>query len=392
MSPNPPPGRTRIFLVHGTWAGPTKWFFWKRTDRWVDEGQSFREELKTAIEKNGRNVEFEVVDWSGYNLHCSRLKAVTTLREAINKKLAENDSGFIVSHSHGGNIALLANSDPNISSRLSGIVCMATPFLVATPIGGRALGMSISNLSYLGLVLLCLLPVVGACWWFFGQVTILTLLFGGMLALVPCSVLRSHQWPKSEVEASTTPAPTNLFVIRAPGDEASGALGVSNCFEWLAGFLWRWCAEPFTTLKGKIALAVALPLTTFCLLWATNSYFRESVRIKPWSLISLAIISVVVFFLSAAWLFLLAVQAIRMIVRGVHGWDLPFRTLGLAVSAEPSPVGTFPVWIHAPKESPMGILAHSRIYENDKVIQEIAKWISTEIEKQDDIDPSQITA
>lgn len=87
-------------------------------------------------ERLGPKTRFEPFDWSGANSHRKRRKAGSELGEKI-RKLAEdpNKTGrlYLVAHSHGGNVALYAQAKPEIARRVSGVVCLGTPFLWCHP-------------------------------------------------------------------------------------------------------------------------------------------------------------------------------------------------------------------------------------------------------------------
>ncbi|HEY5970402.1 MAG TPA: hypothetical protein VIT22_00275 [Pseudoxanthomonas sp.] len=71
--------------------------------------------------------------WSGRNSFSARKAASLDLRIRIRGLVEENvtDKQFIIAHSHGGNLALLASGDDSIEKDVAGIVCLSTPFLQA---------------------------------------------------------------------------------------------------------------------------------------------------------------------------------------------------------------------------------------------------------------------
>src|SRR5712691_6963998 len=125
-----------VHLVHGT-----QFYVWRKPnipwvkDESVDEDGSlgsFRRGLSRRLAERGHAaVEFDVVPWSGRNRHGARLEAARELRRHVMKAGQEAAQHFVVAHSHGGNACLLAlRDDADLSKRLSGIVCLSTPFLV----------------------------------------------------------------------------------------------------------------------------------------------------------------------------------------------------------------------------------------------------------------------
>lgn len=121
----PVPARSRnadlvvVVLVHGTFAPKAPW---SRSD------SDFAEALALRL---GPNTLVETFDWSGANSHEARLLAGQQLSERLRSIHAKHDRYriFIIGHSHGGNVALYALREHEDQGLVSGVVCMATPFL-----------------------------------------------------------------------------------------------------------------------------------------------------------------------------------------------------------------------------------------------------------------------
>jgi hypothetical protein len=62
------------------------------------------------------------------------MEAAKKLADALNENLESypDAAHFVIAHSHGGNLALYALHDARLQERLSGIICMNTPFISAT--------------------------------------------------------------------------------------------------------------------------------------------------------------------------------------------------------------------------------------------------------------------
>ena len=110
----------RFTLVYGTWGSKSKW---------TKQGSTFRTLLTAA---SGSRCSFRRCTWTGANRQADRVLAVEKLRRRLTNqfKTSKNVRHFVVAHSHGGNIALTTALAPEIGSRLSGVVCLNTPFLV----------------------------------------------------------------------------------------------------------------------------------------------------------------------------------------------------------------------------------------------------------------------
>jgi pimeloyl-ACP methyl ester carboxylesterase len=108
-----------VTFIHGTWG---------RRSRWYSEGSKLRERLTARF---GNRVHFNVVRWSGRNSHAARAAAITELRRSLDclEGGTVNSRHFVITHSHGGNIAIYALREADIRTRLSGVICLNTPFM-----------------------------------------------------------------------------------------------------------------------------------------------------------------------------------------------------------------------------------------------------------------------
>jgi hypothetical protein len=113
-----------IFLVHGTFAPNAPWL-----------GEHSL--LRTVVQRHfpSQTTKFNPFTWSGKNTHSARLQAAADLRAGLLESLRANSNArhFLICHSHGGNVALYAMHDLAEASRISGIVCMGTPFITCKP-------------------------------------------------------------------------------------------------------------------------------------------------------------------------------------------------------------------------------------------------------------------
>jgi hypothetical protein len=116
-----------VTLVHGTVL-----FRRKGTPSWIEDGSFFRGELRKTL--NGM-VEFFPFRWSGDNSHRERAKAVRQLEAQLIEQHRSNPHAkhFVIAHSHGGNVARWAVQNAECAKSISGIVCLATPFIRLRP-------------------------------------------------------------------------------------------------------------------------------------------------------------------------------------------------------------------------------------------------------------------
>jgi hypothetical protein len=73
-----------------------------------------------------------------------------------------NAHHFVVAHSHGGNVAMYALADESLASRVSGVVCLGTPFFACKPRNLRAAAPLVGILLIFTVVISFLLAC-GAC-------------------------------------------------------------------------------------------------------------------------------------------------------------------------------------------------------------------------------------
>lgn len=111
--------RLVITLVHGTFA---------RGAQWTLKGSILCNHIAASL---GSDTRFERFQWSGQNYQQARINAAAELKEFILARLLEQPQArhYIIAHSHGGNVALLALRDKELANRISGLITLATPFL-----------------------------------------------------------------------------------------------------------------------------------------------------------------------------------------------------------------------------------------------------------------------
>lgn len=103
-----------IWMVHGTWA---------QFATWPSAGSSIGRALEREL---GPHLYIRTFRWTGRNRAIARQAAVEEFIAAV-KSNDISDKNFIISHSHGGNIALAAAAaHPEL---IDGVVTLNTPFL-----------------------------------------------------------------------------------------------------------------------------------------------------------------------------------------------------------------------------------------------------------------------
>jgi hypothetical protein len=123
--------RRVIVAVHGTrhlLPFRLRARFTKSIDQtpWTAPDSRFMSGLKAIL---GDATEVASFDWSGDNTFRARQEAAVELREFILQHRAPASALYVIAHSHGGNIALSAASDPFVADSLEGVILLSTPFI-----------------------------------------------------------------------------------------------------------------------------------------------------------------------------------------------------------------------------------------------------------------------
>jgi len=122
-----------FLLVHGTFAIDADWVH-DDTD-----ARTFRTKMRDQL-KDEYEVRFDVFPW-GYRGRVLRLMDNTDARRlygvgAFGKHLVNcedvsaSNQRYVVAHSHGGNIVMSALRDPELRNKVTGVICLSSPFLV----------------------------------------------------------------------------------------------------------------------------------------------------------------------------------------------------------------------------------------------------------------------
>lgn len=152
---------------------------------------------------------------------------------------------YVVTHSHGGNITLRAIRESDIERGLTGVVCLATPFL---HLRRRYLGpyrwehlfmMSLLLLAVSGGVVLALLMERIPALKELPDFVVFVLSIIGSVAIAAMLVLW-ERWADGLIREWELPRIENsrLLIIRTSGDEAQGALSGLQAVGWLSTRVW----------------------------------------------------------------------------------------------------------------------------------------------------------
>ena len=397
-----------VTLVHGTWAPNAAWL--------REDSLLCRSILAAFPDQVLRFVPFR---WSGHNSVSARFRGAQTLAAKLGALRQEWPEArhVLIGHSHGGFVALSALREAALDERICGVACLSTPFLMA-----RVRPMS--RLARVGLTVTPALLVAFG----FGQVVVHSPLgaivdrhedLKGVFGLLTL-VLAAFAWywtPRAVQRLSARVfermqlpelAPHRLFIVRAPRDEASAALGAAQILNFAVSRIWdrassilddairrgdvwleavgkvRWPLHAFNValVVAAVLMAFVVPKTTFSAA-TTNIVCAVLLGIAgvSWGLL-----------LSESWgkiigLLLLGVIAAPLpvllaLLAIPFAPELAVVSLVLDVSAEATPPGVWTVRQLRPEpdRAPDGAtLMHSVAYQDTAAIAALIDWMQARI-------------
>lgn len=253
-------------LAHGIWAGKAGW---------MQPGSLLRRTFGAYLP----DVIFEPFPWSGRNGLVSRLHAAKDLRAHLLRMVHQYPSAqhFIIAHSHGGNVALAALCDQEMRDRVSGVVCLSTPFLTADlRRHGKDLILAIlvDCCLLIGGVGLYLFLRAELSWW--SVALLFVSLFSGVVLIgnyprVDAWWSRRANTDKEWLQLPPMPR-DKLLLVRVAGDEANGLLGFIQLVCWAFDKIWRilerrrarieaWCKE--RPILEETTMIISVPFFMF---------------------------------------------------------------------------------------------------------------------------------
>lgn len=396
-----------ITNVHGTCASDAKW-----TQPDSALSQHLRHHLPGTIE-------IRPFQWSGKNSFTAREIAARELREHIQSVDLEHPGSnqFIVAHSHGGNVALLAAGHKSVKDKVTGIICLSTPFLQAwpRPLGaarivsaGAGVVLFLSNVVYLAL----------RHWiapsWLTVAITVLAMPGIWLLGTLALRIARRKTCSLPEFD------PKRMLILRTAGDEASAALGAATLFAALVTRIWSFTAQGATRwidsleaekkeqaeraarrARGEYPTLTPLKrwhaLLTVAMLIVTITAMILNIARPDWvntQTTAIVIVVYVLFWLSYAWkkvagllifgpmwwLSCMAMGPVLLLLCMLalfFGPSMAVSHLFLAVAAEPTPPGIWITYQLDPAQTPRGQigLMHSTLYDDPRAHKIMAQWI-----------------
>lgn len=306
--------------------------------------------------------------WSGLNGLRARRNAAYRLREKLAEDLRQSPEArhFVVAHSHGGNIAMYALRVPELAERISGIICMATPFLLVRlrdPNSGLFAihAAVILTLTWLGIFLLPFWTGFPAL----AKAAFVIVLSPLILNLFFKTWQNNARYWVKEMEPPSL-GKNQMLVAKITGDEASDVLKTAHLVFWLLNGVFEVMGLPDNFLRKKLGRA----------------YFSRS-RVYPLGVA----MSLVLLLKTSPQVALYTVLGVYLAsFASTGGRFLPH--LPLDISAEPEPPVPRECYTFEPLFRPSGLkptlpfsLQHSQIYEHPALFVVIADWVRSKRER-----------
>jgi hypothetical protein len=384
--------KLRVLLVHGTWGR-----FFPRLRRALHMGGTWFEEPSRFCEALRQRflipLEFSVFLWSGSNSARKRDEAALKLSRVVEENILRNpaDQHCIVSHSHGGNVALKAMHYLGKESSRVLLVTLATPFLLIFRNEFDVRFRWLPTVTYLaGAISICFLwwrvsyidyAAIHDYWPMLDQTPGLIILLAMYLGLIWClyrvgkSIFSTvydrkyspiHINKLQEITNYEVNRQQHILVVRGVSDEASLSLAIGSAIGALSRF--------FTALvlwvgKTWFQAAVILMIVGYTFQSAHDDLIKFAAGLGGWAVIFLFVI--------------LVFRIVAILARLVFGRDLLFLTEGYEINTSDAPDSHEHVRIVTvgPDVSQKGF--RHKLYYNAYAVQGIAEWLLDKLKGSD---------
>lgn len=390
-----------VTLVHGTFA---------KGAPWTKDGSILRREIAAALGEHGRDVVFGTFDWSGRNTHKARITAGYELARHI-RELRNNCRAckhFIVAHSHGGNVALLAHKHLPEEIHATGVATLGTPFIYAhlDPDLEQATEGGVRTEFAEGIVLNTLLwmlsGILAAVVFILSQellqatsfksiiwpIILGWATFSVLLQVLPPFVARLlTPWSprlaamKLGQALALKPMPdTHVLSFVYPGDEAGRLLNALELTTAMPTRAVKWFKE-IAGVVGSVAFLIFILSAFFAepITWATGI---QEERLKN---LAVSAMSGVLLGGFAIWFLLVFVRYVLSILRGHpagFGWERPSIHAHVDIGVQPTAAAP-QLKSNAHQEVPFTVaddarrgLRHSGLYEDKRILKALAYWMA----------------
>jgi hypothetical protein len=396
-----------VTTVHGTYASKAIW---------PEPDSPLAKALQARL---GARLKVIPLRWSGGNNPKERGKAAEQLQKHL-LRLHEADEAatqFVIAHSHAGNVALYAMRDPDLQEIVSGVVCLATPFLIAAPRRIAHQGMMVHLVFTAVLVgvtpALLLMHWLRDIQWGWATWLIATVATALSMSLVIWGLKGVDKGSQRLLKAMELPKldSRKVLILRSAGDEASGVLVFFQFITWSAIRLYakllkmqaafrrqarEWSKHPFLLIVATLVGFVLLMGVVALMVYLKASMTMTLVVV----LVTMAVFVLCPFFLivrqlgMAMFVFdlfvggvLLGVIVLLSITLLPLGRQVALSNVLLDVTAETTPPGNWQIHLLTPAEEvddaeqseATEALRHS-IYEDPRTHDMIARWIEEKLD------------
>jgi hypothetical protein len=372
-----------VVLIHGTWAKDTKW---------TEPSSVLARTLDTVL---GKGTIIERFKWSGRNSHSARLRAGTELAgllNALSKRYPEAPC-YLIAHSHGGNVAAYALREKPVQDYVAGMICLATPFLdcrrrrleFAATIVAATIFACLALFMLFGLLTDALQDdsSTNFTWLRMGSLFVLIILFEMLRRFVikPLGRWATDRQRRIMGRLELPEAPiTRLLCLAPTEDEARRFL---TFLQGIAEFPHRlWSAKAFVIVwlvTFSVMLIVMLP--EIFPNWPPD--LTSDPIMAAIALVFSAFAAFVVLFVGQVSLQALML-AIPRIIRSHplgFGWEGPMVPWFVRIDVSETPQ-SFAHCEFREYQVPGSGLRHSRIYQDEACVTDIASWIGSTMGKQ----------
>lgn len=371
-----------IYLVHGTFA---------KEAEWLKENSFLRTKLNLGIKKN---ILFVPFTWTGHNKFFDRFSESKNLQKKIlkHKSIYPKAKHLAIGHSHGGNVILYSQNE----STLDGIICMGTPFILASESENNFTSLNLVN-SLLIVVLsfiIRLMIVISL------GIFLLDKINGWLICFILVAVFLILRLINNKIEEDYIDYFVNKFteaqnkIIKEttyPRIDFCEILNIQYKFD--EAFLILKIINKPSYFFAKIApllLKYIFPLS--CLVSFITISFIQDILIADWIdllwVLLILVIFIIIWFLAIGGLVLflnfinLFQQNIRLLgfvdkkIKFSIKYIFALFTLDIKISNKlPSPVEGKDIFKNIKRNEINNSIRHSKYYNDKNVISDIAKYI-----------------
>ena len=379
-------------LVHGTYGiSFIATALWSVTPKKYRQGSVDWPVIRERLAESGATVHSFV--WSGKNNHRARMQAGVELRRQLLEIASTADCIYVIAHSHGGNVFLYALDDPVLSEKVDGVVFMATPFLHfhRHEFTYEYIRATLAVLAMFGVVIPAAMFAFMQrmfSWEFMNEMSPISLGVLALLFVLGIGVWRllvavvddwRPEYASRDICRKLQPkAPrtnTSVLIVRHVGDEAGIFLNAGSLVELAISSVWKisqltlypLMLVPFWVFANEKRAKTILTVAVVSFLVALAASPLNTFRVLFGALGLLLLIQVTIGVIHVLLgLGVLVLNAIRFGGYGI------LSSAFLRVSTEATPAGQWAVELF---ESDSGGLAHSKAYQDPKVVERIVEWL-----------------